>query len=113
MNKRQHKKWWKYCTLEAEPIDIWSESPDWKRRWYRKRYSPKTIRLFERRKRALWGGRGRKIKGKFPRNPKLTYNFYKPSKHDNLVLDDLLFDCEQTDEELPFVEVKYERSKDL
>ena len=109
MNKRQHKKWWKYCTLEAESIDIWSESPDWKRRWFLKRISPKTIRLFERRKRDLWGGRGRKIKGKFPRNPKLTYEC-TCSEYDDFDIDDdfddELFDCEQTDEELPFAEVK-------
>lgn len=102
MNKRQHKKWWKYSTLEAEPIDIWSDTPDWKRRWFLKRISPKEIRLFERRKRVLWGGRGRKVKGEFPRNPKPTYK-YTRSKDD-----DELFDCEQTDEELPFVEVKDE-----
>lgn len=79
MNKRQYKKWWKYCDL-SDPL--------------MRRFSPRTIRLFERQNTTWLGGKGRKGKYK-----------YRPPKS-QIFIDEFVFHREQTDEELPFVEVK-------
>lgn len=80
MNKRQHKKWWKYCNL-SDPL--------------MRRFSPREIRLFERQNTTWLGGRGRKGK-------------HKQKTPSYLIFDEWAFSCPQTDKELPFVEVKYD-----
>lgn len=90
MNKRQYKKWWKYRSLESESIDITNFErcrDSILRRWIIVRYSPRTVRLFERSKRVWFGGKGRKGKYK-----------YRPPKS-QIFIDEFVFHREQTNEE--------------